>query len=68
MYYFQILRWVKGYDGQKRLFLPPIVPGEKLPREILQAWEKQKPQPTEPLSKDDLQTTVEGSRAEMEQG
>ena len=68
MYYFQILRWVKGYDGQKRLFLPPIVPGEKLPREILQAWEKEKPQPTEPLSKDDLQSTVEGSRAEMEQG
>ena len=34
--------WVKGYDRQKRLFLPPVIPGEKLPQEILQAWEKEK--------------------------
>ena len=38
---FQILRWIKGYDKQQRLFLPPAVPGEKLPPEILQAWEKE---------------------------
>ena len=64
----QILRWVKGYDGQKRLFLPPIVPGEKLPKEILQAWEKTKPTPlsTELPSREDMPSTMEGSEAEIE--
>ena len=64
----QILRWVKGYDGQKRLFLPPVVPGEKLPKEILHAWKKTKPTPlsTELTSKEDLPGTSESSSAEIE--
>ena len=66
--FFQILRCVKGYDGQKRLFLPPIVPGEKLPKEILQAWEKTKPTPlsTELPSREDMLSTMEGSAAEID--
>ena len=65
----QILKWVKGYDEQKRLFLPPLVPGEKLPREIMQAWKRARPAPLpiEPTSKEDLPSTVEGSVAEVDQ-
>ena len=36
----QVLRWLKEYDKQNRLFLPPITPGGKLPQEILDAYEK----------------------------
>ena len=61
---------MKGYDAQKRLFLPPIVPGEKLPKEILQAWEKEKPKPLLPgtVSEHELMHTTEGSGAEIETG
>ena len=61
---------MKGYDTQKRLFLPPIVPGEKLPTEILQAWEKEKPNPllAGAASEDELIHTTEGSGAEIELG
>lgn len=47
----QILRWVKGYDKQKRLFLPPVTPGGKLPEEVLQAWQKEQ-QKSRPSDKD----------------
>lgn len=61
---------MKGYDSQKRLFLPPIVPGEKLPKEILQAWEKEKPKPLlgGAVSENELMRTTEGSGAEIEDG
>ena len=36
----QVLCWLKEYDKQNRLFLPPITPGGKLPQEILAAYER----------------------------
>ena len=40
----QMLRWVKGYDNQGRLLLPPPTLGGTLPTEIISAYEKhQKP-------------------------
>ena len=60
---------MKGYDAQKRLFLPPAVPGEKLPKEILQAWEKAKPKAlTAVTSEDDLTRTAEGSSVPLDRG
>ena len=49
---------MKGYDKQKRLFLPPATPGGKLPEEILQAWAKEK-QSSKPSDKD--LTVIAGS-------
>ena len=37
----QILRWVKGYDRQGRLLLPPPTPGGSLPPEITQAYHRE---------------------------
>ena len=37
----QILRWLKEYDKQNRLYLPPVAPGGKLPQEVLVAYEKE---------------------------
>ena len=37
----QILRWVKGYDRQGRLLLPPPTPGGSLPPEVTQAYHKE---------------------------
>lgn len=66
---FQILRWVKDYDPQKRLFLPPVIPGEKLPKEILQAWEKAKKSSLIGVSsEDDMMSTVEGSGVDVDRG
>ena len=63
------MRWVKGYDKQKRLFLPPVVPGEKLPSEILRAWENAKPKllALRVNSEDELTSAVEGSGADINQ-
>ncbi|KAM9301954.1 hydrocephalus-inducing protein homolog [Gastrophryne carolinensis] len=38
----KILRMLKVYDSQDTLLLPPRIPGEKLPREILDFYEEQK--------------------------
>eukprot|EP00079_Xenopus_tropicalis_P024447 XP_012817094.1 PREDICTED: hydrocephalus-inducing protein homolog isoform X1 [Xenopus tropicalis] len=38
----KILRMLKGYDSQNTLLLPPRIPGEKLPYEILEYYEEQK--------------------------
>lgn len=64
-----MLRWVKGYDKQKRLFLPPVVPGEKLPSEILQAWENAKLKSSVAVvhSDDELMSAVEDSGADINQ-
>ena len=35
-----MLRWVKGYDRQGRLLLPPPTPGGTLPAEITQAYHR----------------------------
>lgn len=40
----QILRWVKGYDRQGRLLLPPPTPGGSLPKEIVQPYHKEQSQ------------------------
>ena len=37
----QILRWVKGYDRQGRLLLPPPTPSGSLPPEITQAFHRE---------------------------
>ena len=39
---FQILKWLKERYKLKKLFLPPITPGGKLPREILEAYSKER--------------------------
>lgn len=36
-----VLRWVKEYDKQHRLFLPPTEVGSTLPREIMEAYKKE---------------------------
>ena len=41
LFFLQILRWVKGYDRKKRLFLPPVEAGGKLPQEILDAYDRE---------------------------
>ncbi|XP_053127193.1 hydrocephalus-inducing protein homolog isoform X2 [Hemicordylus capensis] len=38
----RILRMLKGYDSHNILLLPPRIPGEKLPPEILEYYEEQK--------------------------
>ncbi|XP_077166200.1 hydrocephalus-inducing protein homolog isoform X2 [Paroedura picta] len=38
----RILRMLKGYDSHKILLLPPRLPGEKLPTEVLEYYEEQK--------------------------
>nr|XP_056718300.1 hydrocephalus-inducing protein homolog [Euleptes europaea] len=38
----RILRMLKGYDSHKTLLLPPRLPGEKLPPEVLEFYEEQK--------------------------
>ncbi|XP_054856814.1 hydrocephalus-inducing protein homolog [Eublepharis macularius] len=38
----RILRMLKGYDNHKILLLPPRLPGEKLPPEVLEYYEEQK--------------------------
>ncbi|XP_044289866.1 hydrocephalus-inducing protein homolog [Varanus komodoensis] len=38
----RILRMLKGYDSHNILLLPPRVPGEKLPPEVLEYYEEQK--------------------------
>ncbi|KAM4722980.1 hydrocephalus-inducing protein homolog [Rhinophrynus dorsalis] len=38
----KILRMLKGYDFQNTLLLPPRLPGEKLPSDILEYYEEQK--------------------------
>ena len=42
VYTSQILRWVKGYDRQCRLLLPPPTLGGSLPPEITQAYHREK--------------------------
>ena len=39
----KVLRWVKEYDHQHRLFLPPVEPGGTLPDEIMDAYKKDQP-------------------------
>ena len=65
---------MKGYDKQKRLFLPPATPGSKLPEEILQAWAKEK-QNSKPTERDlsvivgsGLLTVAETSDVNIERG
>lgn len=41
IFFLQVLRWLKDYDRQNRLFLPPVIPGEKLPRELRDAFNKE---------------------------
>uniref|UniRef100_A0A803TF57 HYDIN axonemal central pair apparatus protein n=1 Tax=Anolis carolinensis TaxID=28377 RepID=A0A803TF57_ANOCA len=38
----RILRMLKGYDSHHVLLLPPRIPGEKLPPEVLEFYEEQK--------------------------
>ncbi|ETE57148.1 Hydrocephalus-inducing protein, partial [Ophiophagus hannah] len=38
----RILRMLKGYDNHRILLLPPRMPGEKLPIEVLEYFEEQK--------------------------
>ncbi|XP_053255366.1 hydrocephalus-inducing protein homolog [Podarcis raffonei] len=38
----RILRMLKGYDTHNMLLLPPRIPGEKLPFEVLEYYEEQK--------------------------
>ena len=59
---------MKGYDARKRLFLPPVVPGGQLPKELLRAWEKAKPKslPGAVPSEDELPSTVEGSGVDVD--
>ena len=38
----QMLRLMKDYDEHQTLLLPPRVPGEKLPEEIVEFYEEQK--------------------------
>ncbi|XP_048371298.1 hydrocephalus-inducing protein homolog [Sphaerodactylus townsendi] len=38
----RILRMLEGYDSHKMLLLPPRLPGERLPPEVLEYYEKQK--------------------------
>ncbi|XP_066494024.1 hydrocephalus-inducing protein-like [Tiliqua scincoides] len=38
----RILRMLKGYDSHNILLLPPRIPGEKLPPEVLEYYEEQK--------------------------
>ncbi|XP_025032916.1 hydrocephalus-inducing protein-like, partial [Python bivittatus] len=38
----RILRMLKGYDNHNVLLLPPRIPGEKLPLEVLEYFEEQK--------------------------
>ena len=40
----EMLRWVREYDRQHRLFLPPVAPGGALPHEIIDAYKKDQPQ------------------------
>lgn len=64
------MRWVKGYDRQNRLYLPPVETGGSLPHEIMEAFKKEgmheEPAAT---SKYDLTTVtdiaVEGSTASI---
>ena len=39
-----MLQWLKEYDEQKRLFLPPRNAGDKLPQEVLEAFEREQKQ------------------------
>nr|XP_025038877.1 hydrocephalus-inducing protein-like [Pelodiscus sinensis] len=43
----KILRMVKGYDSHNTLLLPPRIPGEKLPPELLEYYKEQKRIPDE---------------------
>ncbi|KAG8437289.1 hypothetical protein GDO86_008117 [Hymenochirus boettgeri] len=38
----KILRMLKGYDSQNTLLLPPRLPGEKLPQEMMEYYKEQK--------------------------
>ncbi|XP_067327017.1 hydrocephalus-inducing protein homolog [Anolis sagrei] len=38
----RILRMLKGYDAHRVLLLPPRIPGDKLPPEVLEFYEEQK--------------------------
>lgn len=37
----EVLRWVREYDKQHRLFLPPVEPGATLPHEIMDAYKRE---------------------------
>ncbi|CAM5150043.1 unnamed protein product [Eretmochelys imbricata] len=43
----RILRMLKGYDSHNTLLLPPRIPGEKLPPEVLEYYKEQKRIPDE---------------------
>lgn len=65
------MRWVKGYDRQNRLYLPPVETGGSLPHEIMEAFKKEgmHEEPAAATSKYDLTTVtdiaVEGSTASI---
>ena len=40
-FFTQILRWVKGYSKQKTILLPPREVGDKLPAELISAYESE---------------------------
>ena len=39
----KVLRWIREYDRQHRLFLPPVEPGGSLPQEIAEAYKTEQP-------------------------
>ncbi|KAM4614098.1 hydrocephalus-inducing protein homolog [Discoglossus pictus] len=57
----KILRMLKGYDEQNSLLLPPRLPGEKLPTEIVEYYEEQKR-----LKEDVNRTRVIGDKKDPE--
>lgn len=64
------MRWVKGYDRQNRLYLPPVETGGSLPHEIMEAFKKEGMHEEPPAtSKYDLTTVtdiaLEGSTASI---
>ena len=39
----KVLRWIREYDRQHRLFLPPVEPGGTLPQEVMEAYKTEQP-------------------------
>ena len=59
------MRWVRGYDSQHRLFLPPIEVGGTLPHELTEAFKKNTAQDDDVTQEHDLTEVTEETSDEV---